>query len=144
MSRNYSLTFSSKDVTISCIAIILIVALIISSNIFMHNYQSGSKVVNVYINRKLYDEYSIYLDDLKENEEKTIILKKEKHQVLLDDMEIKVNKNKGIKITKETSPRNICSQQPWINTPGVPLVCLPNQVYVVIESTSIDEPIPLE
>lgn len=144
MSRNYSLTFNSKDVTISCITIVLIVAIIIASNIIMRSFNTNNLAVNVYISNKLHEEYTIFLDDIKADEVKKIILTKEKHGVLLDDMEITISKDKGIKITKETSPRNICSQQPWINTPGVPLVCLPNQVYVVIEGSSVDEPIPLE
>jgi hypothetical protein len=143
MSHNFSLKYNSKDITIGCISVILIVALVITSNFYMAQYNSGNLVVNVYISYKLHDEYSLEWSKLEENKNYEIVLKKEQYDVLLDDMLILVNKKKGIKVEEETSPRKICSSQGWVNSPGVPLICLPNQVYIVIESSSIDNPIPI-
>jgi hypothetical protein len=39
-----------------------------------------------------------------------------------------------MKIIEETSPLNICSQQGWVETPGLPLVCAPNFFLAVIET----------
>ncbi len=49
--------------------------------------------------------------------------------------------NGRIRVVKETSPQNICSKQGWTSSVYKPLVCLPNDFYITLESkedTGID------
>ena len=89
-------------------------------------YGTPSGTVNVF-----YDNQLVASLDLSINE--TVLLKKEKYPLLLDDLEVQVEDGK-VRISKETSPNNICSKQGWSSSPINPLVCLPNHVFVQIES----------
>ena len=53
-------------------------------------------------------------------------------EILNDDMTILISKEKGIKVEEEKSPQKICSKQGWVSRVDVPVVCLPNSVYVII------------
>ncbi len=49
--------------------------------------------------------------------------------------------NGRIRVAKETSPQNICSKQGWTSSVYKPLVCLPNDFYITLDSkedTGID------
>lgn len=50
----------------------------------------------------------------------------------LGDVFIEVVDNK-IRVEKETSPYHLCSIQGWVEFANVPIVCLPNQVVILIE-----------
>src|SRR5574344_905788 len=52
---------------------------------------------------------------------------------VLGEVLIKVYNNK-IKVTKENSPRHLCSKQGYISKQGEILICLPNKVVIEIES----------
>ncbi len=43
-------------------------------------------------------------------------------------------KNGSIRVKEETSPQNICSKQGWTSSVFKPLVCLPNDFYITLES----------
>ncbi len=50
-------------------------------------------------------------------------------------------KNGSIRVKEETSPQNICSKQGWSSSVFRPIVCLPNDFYITLESnedTGID------
>jgi|SRR5690554_3868321 len=53
----------------------------------------------------------------------------------LGDVIIEVKDNK-IRVAEETSPYNICSIQGWVEYARVPIVCLPNHVMILIQSTT--------
>ena len=53
-----------------------------------------------------------------------------------DLVEITLFSNKSIKITKEDSPRHICSNLGRIYTTYTPLVCLPNKIQATIVADS--------
>ncbi len=39
-----------------------------------------------------------------------------------------------IRVEKETSPYHLCSIQGWVKYANVPIVCLPNQIVILIEN----------
>ncbi|MBB5182869.1 NusG domain II-containing protein [Catenisphaera adipataccumulans] len=43
-------------------------------------------------------------------------------------------KDGQIRVTQENSPRHICSQQGYVSDPNTPIVCLPNETVITIES----------
>ena len=51
-------------------------------------------------------------------------------------MTILIPKEKGIKVEEEKSPQKICSKQGWVSRVDVPVVCLPNSVYVIISDVN--------
>ena len=76
---------------------ILSVGLYFTFQIF---YGTTSGTVNVF-----YDNQLVASLDLSINE--TVLLEKEKYPLLLDDLEVQVEDGK-VRISKETSPNNIC------------------------------------
>lgn len=52
----------------------------------------------------------------------------------LGDVVVEI-KDGQIRIAEEISPRNYCSLQGWVSKSNTPIVCLPNKVVVIIEST---------
>ncbi|MEG1475686.1 MAG: NusG domain II-containing protein [Longicatena sp.] len=53
----------------------------------------------------------------------------------LGDVNIEVQ-NKKVRVEKETSPYHLCSIQGWVDQPNRPIVCLPNNIVVQIETDS--------
>jgi Uncharacterized protein conserved in bacteria len=91
--------------------------------------KTSGDVVNIYYENKI-----VATLDLNKNQ--TLILPKEKYPALLADLEVEVMDGK-VRISKETSPNNICSKQGWTDSSLHPLVCLPNKVLVIIEPKDI-------
>lgn len=52
------------------------------------------------------------------------------------DVEIK---DKRVRVEKETSPNNLCSIQGWVKDANRPIVCLPNNIVVQIETNDMNE-----
>lgn len=114
------------------ILIIFILIFSIGSFFYMDAFiESEGKLANIY-----YDNQLIVTMDLNENG--TYLLKKEKYPDLLDDLEVEV-KNGSIRISKETSPNHICSKQGATSSPTMPLVCLPNKVFVEVVGENVSE-----
>lgn len=44
--------------------------------------------------------------------------------------------DKKIRIKESDCPQQLCVKMGWISTPGVPIVCIPNKVMVVIKADS--------
>ena len=57
--------------------------------------------------------------------------------------DISIDKEKGVCISEVNCPNHLCEKMGWVNEVGVPVVCLPNNVYVIIASSSIDQDITL-
>lgn len=51
----------------------------------------------------------------------------------LGDVTIEVLDQK-IRVEKETSPYHLCSIQGWVQYTNVPIVCLPNDIVILIEN----------
>lgn len=146
MSRKFTLKFNVFDVFVGIISIVLAIVLIIVNNYaFSNNIEINDKVVYVYYDSIKLEEHTVYFRDLKEDEEVSIFLEKDKYPLLNDDMTILVSKNEGIKVEEEKSPQKICSKQGWVSRVDVPVVCLPNSVYVIItDINDVDFDIGLE
>lgn len=98
---------------------------------FQYLYGTSSGTVNIYYDNRLVATLDLSTDD-------KVLLEKKKYPDLLDDLEVEVKDGK-VRISKETSPNNICSKQGWSSSPINPLVCLPNKVYVQIESENTSD-----
>ena len=133
MSSKFGLKFSGFDVVIGVISVVLALLLLLINNIaFSNKVLLDDKVAFVYYNSIKLDEHTVYFKDLKDDEVKEITLLKEDYPLLNDDMVILVSKEEGIKVEEEKSPQKICSKQGWVSRVDVPVVCLPNSVYVII------------
>lgn len=59
-------------------------------------------------------------------------------QGTLGEVDIEVKDGK-VRVEKETSPYHLCSIQGWVSDTGTPIVCLPNNLVVVIEASEEGE-----
>ena len=146
MSSKFGLKFSGFDVVIGVISVVLALLLLLINNIaFSNKVLLDDKVAFVYYNSIKLDEHTVYFKDLKDDEVVKITLLKDEYPLLNDDMTILISKNEGIKVEEEKSPQKICSKQGWVKRVDVPVVCLPNSVYVIIEDVNkVDFDITLE
>ena len=111
------------DIVLIVSTIVLSIGLYLGLNLFVDN---DASIAHVYYDNRVVASLDLKLDD-------TVTLLKSKYPELLADLEVEVKDGK-VRISKETSPNNICSKQGWSNSSTKPLVCLPNKVYVQIES----------
>ena len=56
----------------------------------------------------------------------------------LGDVQVEV-KDKKVRVEKENSPYHLCSIQGWVEDANHPIVCLPNNIVVQIETNEVDE-----
>ena len=141
-NSKFTLKFNLFDIVIGSIAVGLAVILLIVSNIaFSNNLELDNKVAYIYYDSNLVE--SIKFSEIDEQE--TVVLKKEDYPLLNDDMVILISQDKGIKVEEEKSPQKICSKQGWVSKVDMPVVCLPNSVYVIISDiNNVDFDIGLE
>lgn len=59
-------------------------------------------------------------------------------QGTLGDVQVEV-KDKKVRVEKENSPYHLCSIQGWVEDANRPIVCLPNNIVVQIETNEVDE-----
>ena len=119
-------TLQKKPNDVYALSIFLVVISIVFSLTQLYNLPKGDLFVSVYVESKLVEQYDLY-------EDATIEFLPEDHPSLLGPLTLAIQ-NQRMKIIEETSPLNICSQQGWVETPGLPLVCAPNFFLAVIET----------
>ena len=95
-------------------------------------------VVNVKsIDNLILTEHDCYkwlnLNELEETT--TITLKKDDYPRLLADFVIELDKDKGVRVKEVDCYDNTCYKQGWVNITNLPIVCIPNDVRIVITST---------
>lgn len=139
MKNNFSLKFKIFDIFVLVFVTVCIVATIITTNIVFAKNKDNANSVQIYYQNKMVEE--ILLDDI--NEHLDFVLTKEKYNGLRGDMTISIDKEKGVCISEVNCPNHLCEKMGWVNEVGVPVVCLPNNVYVIIASSSIDQDITL-
>lgn len=130
--KNLSLQRNSSDITWISVLIVLMTALLVLNRFIFDS--SGIRVVNIYIYGELVETVSL-------DEATTITLYQNEYYkpgsstefALLDDVVIEINDQQQVRVESEESPRHICSLQGWIGTTGMPIICLPNNLMVVIE-----------
>ena len=131
MSRKFELKFNLFDVVIGIVSVVLALSLLlVNSFVFSNKVSLDDKVAFIYV--ESIKEKEVYFKDLKDDEVVSITLLKEDYPSLIDDMVILVSREEGIKVEEEKSPQKICSKQGWVKRVDVPVVCLPNSVYVII------------
>lgn len=133
MNKNFSLKHSIKDIIL--VSISLVIAIVFIMVILLSNkaFSSNNRYLNVYHqNTRL--NININLNDLTENQ--IIILKKEDYPRLINDFKIEVSNKKGVRVKEVTCYDNTCINQGWINVVNLPIVCIPNDVKIVLTSTS--------
>ena len=136
MNRNFSLKFKIIDIIIIAVSALASISLMVG--IFIYNSAfSGNRYVCIYYKSEELKEYRTDIDKL--DETYTIILTKEKYPDLLGDFYIDINKDKGIRVHDVTCPNLTCEKQGWVNIANLPIVCIPNDVRVVINSTDDSE-----
>ncbi len=146
MSNKFNLKFNVFDVVIGVVSIVLALSLLlVNSFVFSNNVSLDDKVAFIYYNSIKLEDKTVYFKDLEDEEVKEVILLKEDYPLLNADMTILISKNEGVKVEEEESPQKICSKQGWVKRVDVPVVCLPNSVYVIImDINDIDINIGLE
>ena len=133
MSQKFNLKFNVFDVVVGSISVFLALVLLLINNFAFSNKVSlDDKVAFIYYNSIKLENHTVYFKNLGNDEVKEIVLFKKDYPLLNDDMTILVSKKDGIKVEEEKSPQKICSKQGWVNRVDVPVVCLPNSVYVII------------
>ncbi len=74
--------------------------------------------------------------DLKKDAKYT--LDADEYDYLLGDMVIEVKSGK-VRIEKERSPQNICSNMGWISKTSEALICVPNRIIIKINGANNDD-----
>jgi hypothetical protein len=124
MKQNFTLKKKTADVY--AFSILLLALSLLISFINIYNRPSGDLYVSVYIENQLVNQYSLY-------EKQTLTFEQTTYPILLGDIVLAID-DQRIRIEQETSPLNVCSEQGWVATPGLPLICAPNYFMAVIEA----------
>ncbi len=124
MKPNFTLKKKTADVY--AFSILLLALSLLLSLINIYNRPSGDLYVSVYIENQLVNQYSLY-------EKQTLTFQQTTYPILLGDIVLAID-DQRIRIEQETSPLNVCSEQGWVATPGLPLICAPNYFMAVIEA----------
>lgn len=136
MKNRFSLLANSADITLYCIlAIVMTLSFTMNRFIFA---STGERIVNVYI-------YGEKVASAPLDTPTTITLYREDYLnpspigtddvfALLDDVVIEINSNNQVRVAEELSPLKICSLQSWVGTTGLPIICAPNHLMVLIEA----------
>lgn len=122
--KPFKLTKKPGDVYGFSILLVFLSLLLVYINLL--NRPGGDLYVSVYIENTLINQYSLY-------ENQTITFDQGTYPILLGDIVLEIE-DQQIRIEKETSPLNVCSEQGWVRTPGLPLICAPNYFMAVIEA----------
>lgn len=130
--KSLTLQRNSSDITWFSVLVVLMTALLVLNRFIFDT--SGVRVVNIYIFGELVVTSPI-------DQTTTITLLQEDYlkpgssteYALLDDVIIEINDSEQVRVESEESPRHICSLQGWVGTTGLPIICVPNNLLVVIE-----------
>jgi hypothetical protein len=124
MKKPFSLQKNPIDVYVFSLFMIALSILISFSNLY--NRPGGDLYVSVYIENALIQQYSLY-------ETQSITFTQAEYPILLGDIVLGIE-DARIRIEQETSPLNVCSEQGWVSSPGLPIICAPNYFMAVIEA----------
>lgn len=120
---------NTADKILIAIVIIFTIGLYASSQYVIALMADQQKEVVVYFQDKEFARYR-----LEENQEFVVPGK-------LGDIHVEI-RDERVRVVEETSPLNICSTEGifggWKSQPNDPIVCLPNETYIMIEATEGD------
>ncbi len=138
-------------------SIIIALSFLIVVCIFIGTYYAMPRSNNVYVEIKygstlLWDPEDATCNtqiQFPDEGEYTITYTKEDGEIFLgegnyfefygDEVAVTLYSDKSIQITKEESPRNVCSNLGRIYTSYTPLVCLPNSIQATIVASSFPD-----
>lgn len=110
------------------ITIIILIVSIISLIFVLNKNSDDDKIAKVFFHDKL-----IHTFDLSK-------LELQKFETNATNGLVKIEAKDGkVRVVSETSRRNLCSIQGWSNSTINPIVCLPNNLYIKIESKESDD-----
>jgi len=143
LNSNFPNKFKLFDVFCILFAIVLIASTIITTDVVFANSKGidDTKSVEIYHHGKLIENKIVNFKDV--DNETEIILSKEEYPDLLGDIHILVNKEKGICVKEVECPNHYCEKQGWVSYSGYPITCLPNDVYIIINNSTVDNDIIL-
>lgn len=119
-------TLKKKTADVYAFSFLILALSLLVSFINIYNRPAGDLYVSVYIENQLVNQYSLY-------EKQTLTFEQSTYPVLLGDIVLAIE-DQRIRIEQETSPLNVCSEQGWVSTPGLPIICAPNYFMAVIEA----------
>ena len=134
--QKFSLLANSADITLYCI-LAVVMTLSFTMNRFLFT-TTGNRVVNIYIYGELVEtaplEEAASITLLREDYLNPAPLNENDIYALLADVVIEINSNQQVRVAEEQSPLKICSLQGWVGTTGLPIICAPNHLMVLIEA----------
>ena len=119
------------DIFVYVLSFILIICLVVVSNVVTSKAEGKIKYAIVMVEGK--QKFKLNM-----NEDKEIVLTKDKYPSLLGEMIIEI-KDKRVRVKKEESPLHYCSMQGWVDSVAKPIVCLPNAVVVTIMGQEVPD-----
>ena len=125
------LKHNKYDIFIYVLSFMLIIGLLIVSNVVTSKAEGKVKYAIITIEGK--QKYKLNM-----NEDKEIVLTKDKYPSLLGEMIIEIKDSK-VRVKKEESPLHYCSMQGWVDSVARPIVCLPNAVVVTIMGQEVPD-----
>lgn len=105
---------------------VFVISLIFIS--FIKIYSTDNKYANVYYQNQL-----VHTFDLSNKEYQKYEIEATNGLVVIE------SKDGLVRVVSETSQNNICSIQGWSNSVAIPIVCLPNDLYIKITGDKVDE-----
>ena len=83
-------------------------------------------MAHVYINNQIVGTMPLSQDD-------TLLFRQKDYPTLWGDLEVEV-KNGKVHISKNTCPLSVCMDTGWTDEATLLIICLPNNVYVMVEA----------
>jgi hypothetical protein len=138
MNKNFALKFKIADIFVIIFSFILSIAIMLGGFI-LNNSFSDKRIVHIYHQNVLLENYLIDLNTL--DTSLIVTLKKDEFPSLSGDFKIEMNKEKGVRVYRDDHYRvdcenHDCEKMGWVNMFNFPLVCLPNDVIVVIKGSN--------
>lgn len=96
--------------------LIVILVMAITFLLFFPAASNGAGVVHVFQDGQLIRTVDLFLDSLIE---------------IADALVLQVEDG-AVRVVKANCPDQICVKTGWISSPGVPIVCIPNRIMIVI------------
>lgn len=115
------LKLNKHDIIFTLLLLIISVTIIIIS---LNNESiKGNNEARVYLHNK-----HVYTFNLNNNDQSFYEIEATNGLVIIE------SKDGKIRVIEENSNNNVCSNQGWTNSTLTPIICLPNDLFIVIET----------
>ncbi|MDD6302584.1 MAG: NusG domain II-containing protein [Bacillales bacterium] len=130
MHKGFSLKFKVFDIFVIVFTLLASTGIILG---VMLKNKGNERIVRIYHQNALIENCQVDLNTLTQDME--IVLKKEDYPKLIADFTIQISPKKGIRVHNIECYDHTCENMGWINIPNLDIICIPNDVRVVIESS---------